>query len=77
MSLQRPNTLSPIRNLNVVLATAGFHSKCIDRCIPLPTEDFEIDEKLGDDDQHEGQQRDSSQGRRIRDRLIQQIFGDE
>jgi hypothetical protein len=77
LSLQRPNTLSPIRNLNVVLATAGLNNKCIDRRIPLPTEDFEIDEKLGDDGQHEGQQRDSNQGRRIRDRLIQQVFGDE
>ena len=43
-----------IRNFNVVLATAGFHSKCIDRRIPLPTEDFEIDERLGDDGQNEG-----------------------
>ena len=47
--LYRGLTLSPSRNLNVVLATAGFHSKCIDRRIPLPTEDFEIDERLGDD----------------------------
>ena len=36
-----------------------------------------VDERLGDDGQHEGQQRDSNQGRRIRDRLIQQDFGDE
>ena len=42
--LYRSLTLSPIRNLNVVLATAGFHNKCLDRRIPLPTEDFEIDE---------------------------------
>ena len=75
--LYRGLTLSPIRNLNVVLATAGLHNKCIDRRIPLPTEHFEIDERLGDDGQHEGQQRDSNQGRRIRDRLIQQVFGDE
>ena len=54
-----------------------MHNKCIDRRIPLPTEDFEIDERLGVDGQHEGQQRDSNQGRRIRDRLIQQVFGDE
>jgi hypothetical protein len=63
--------------LNVVLATAGFHSECIDRRIPLPTEDFEIDERLGDDGQHEGQKTDSNQGRRIRDRLIHHVFGDE
>jgi hypothetical protein len=62
--LYRALTLSPIRNLNVVLATAGLHNKCIDRRIPLPTEDFEIDERLGDDGQHEAQQRDSNQGRR-------------
>jgi hypothetical protein len=49
-----------------MLATAGLHNKCIDRRIPLPTEDFEIDERLGDDGQHEGQQRDSNHGRRIR-----------
>ena len=61
-----------------MLATAGLHNKCIDRrIIPLPIEDFEIDERLGDDGQHEGQQRDSNQGRRIRDRLIQQVVGDE
>jgi hypothetical protein len=75
--LYRGLTLSPIRNLNVVLATAGLRNKCIDRRIPLPTEDFEIDERLGDDGHHEGQQRDSNQGRQIRDRLIQQVFGDE
>ena len=74
--LYRSLTLSPIRNLNVMLATAGLHNKCIDRRIPLPTEDFEIDERLGDDGQHEGQQRDSNQGRRVRDRLIQQVCGD-
>ena len=75
--LYRGLTLSPIRNLNVGLATAGFHSKCIDRIIPLPTEDFEIDERMGDDGQHEGQKRDSNLGRRIRDRLIHQVCGDE
>jgi hypothetical protein len=42
--LYRALTLSPIRNLNVVLATAGLHNKCIDRRIPLPTEDFEMNE---------------------------------
>ena len=75
--LYRGITLSPIRNLNVVSATAGLHNKCIDRRVPLPTEDFEIHERTGDDVQHEGQERDSNQGRRIRDRLIQQDFGDE
>jgi len=70
-------TLSPIRNLNVVLATAGLHNKYIDRRIPHPTGNFEIDERQWDDGQHEGQQRDSNQGRRIRDRLIQQVVGDE
>ena len=74
LSLQKPNY---VPDRIVVLATAGLHNKCIDRRIPLPTEDFEIDERLGDDGQHEGQQRDSNQGRRIRDRLIQQDFGDE
>ena len=69
--------MSPIRNLNVVSATAGLHNKCIDRRVPLPTEDFEIHERTGDDVQHEGQERDSNQGRRIRDRLIQQVVGDE
>jgi hypothetical protein len=74
LSLQRPNTLSPIRNVKVMLATAGLHNKCIDRRIPLPTEDFEIDERMGDDGQHEEQQRDSNHGRRIRHRLIQQVL---
>ena len=49
----------------------------MDRRIPLPTEDFEIHERTGNDVQHEGQERDSNRGRRIRDRLIQQVFGDE
>lgn len=75
--LYRGLTLLPVRNLNVVLATAGLHNKRIDRRIPLPTEDFEMDERMGHDGQHEGQQRDSNHGRRIRDRLIQQVFGDE
>jgi hypothetical protein len=72
--LYRALTLSPIRNLNVVSATAGLHNKCMDIRIPLPTEDFEIDERMGDDGQHEEQQRDSNHGRRIRHRLIQQVL---
>ncbi|XP_052085191.1 serine-rich adhesin for platelets-like [Mytilus californianus] len=44
---------------------------CMEKNIPLPTEEMEIDDILpGDDDRNEGQM-DSSDGRRLRDQLIQ------
>ncbi|CAC5383904.1 HARBI1 [Mytilus coruscus] len=63
-------TLSPRRNINVILATTGLHNKCLDRGIPLNMNDFEEEAEIGPP----GPQIDSSEGRRLRNNLVQQIF---
>lgn len=73
--LFRGLTLSSVRNLNVILATAGLHNKCLEKNIPLPT--GEIDDILPEDDNRNEGQMDSNEGRRLRDQLIQSEFGDE
>ncbi|CAC5362789.1 HARBI1 [Mytilus coruscus] len=63
-------TLSPRRSINVILATAGLHNKCLDRGISLNMNDFEEEAEIGPS----GRQIDSSEGRRLRNNLVQQIF---
>lgn len=73
--LSRGLTLSPVRNLNVILATAGLHNTCMEKNIPLSTE--EIDDILPEYDNRNVGQMDSNDGRRLRDQLIQSVFDDE
>ena len=69
--LHRGLTLTPKRNLDATVATAGLHNVCMKKIIPFEYDETEEDEE---DLQLPQGQIDSDEGRRLRDQLVQNMF---